>query len=424
MVPITHSQLVSQPMTIRIPRPSWLAILAICTLALPAQAGDWPQHLGPQRNGTTEAMPLGDDWRTTPPKPIWSVDVGAGFSGPVVAGSKLILAHRIEDEELVDAYDATTGERLWRSAAPADYRDRFGFNDGPRATPTIDGDSVYTLGAAGLIRCLDLATGQERWRVDTHDRFDVAEGFFGAATSPLVDGNRLLVNIGGRQAGIVALDTRTGQTLWTATGDEASYSSGIIATLAGERLAVFFTRSGLRVVDPGSGQLRYSFPWRARIAASVNAATPLVVDGEIFLSSSYNTGAVLLSPDGNEVKPVWSGDRSLSNHYATSVYRDGYLYGFDGRQEFGPELRCVEWKTGRVMWSHKQSAGSLVLAGDALLVLDETGQLQRLRPTSERRELVTEAKLIDGTVRALPALANSTLYLRTEEGKLAAFDLR
>jgi outer membrane protein assembly factor BamB len=411
-------------MTHRISLLAWLAILFGVLHPSVALAGDWPQHLGPQRNGTTEAMPLGDDWRTTPPKQLWSVDVGAGFSGPVVAGSRLILAHRIEDEELVDAYDATTGERLWRSAAPADYQDRFGFNDGPRATPTIVGDAVYTLGAAGLIRCLDLATGQERWRVDTHDRFDVPEGFFGAATSPLIDGNRLLVNIGGRQAGIVALDTRTGQTLWTATTDEASYSSGIIATLADERLAVFFTRSGLRVVDPATGQLRYSFPWRARIAASVNAATPLVVGNEIFLSSSYNTGAVVLTADGNEVKPIWSGDRSLSNHYATSVYHNGYLYGFDGRQEFGPELRCVEWKSGQVMWSHKQPAGSLILAGDALLVLDETGQLQRLRPTSERRDLVTEAKLIDGTVRAFPALAKSVLYLRTEEGKLAAFDLR
>jgi hypothetical protein len=170
--------------------------------------------------------------------------------------------------------------------------------------------------------------------------------------------------------------------------------------------------------------VRYQFRWRARMAASVNAATPIVVKDQIFLSASYGTGAVLLQVANNAVKPVWSGDESMSNHYSTSVYKDGYLYGFEGRQEFGQILRCIEMATGKVMWSVDGfGAGSLLVAGEALVIMRESGELA-IAPASPRAfRFASRAQLLPGVVRAFPALADGRYYVRNER-QLSAFDLR
>jgi outer membrane protein assembly factor BamB len=263
--------------------------------------------------------------------------------------------------------------------------------------------------------------------------FDAPKGYFGVASSPVVDANRVLVNVGGRKGlgpptpgeggGIVAFDAATGKTLWTATSDEPSYSAPVVADINTQHTAVFFTRTGLVAVDPASGKVLYQHRWRARQAASVNAATPVVAGDQIFLSASYGTGAVLLKVVNNQVTPIWSGDESLSNHYSTSVLKDGYLYGFDGRQEFGQSLRCVELATGKVMWNVDGfGAGSLLIAGDTLVITRESGELA-LAPASPRGfRFNARAPLVRGVVRAYPALANGRYYVRNE-GQLAAFDL-
>ena len=162
----------------------------------------------------------------------------------------------------------------------------------------------------------------------------------------------------------------------------------------------------------------------ARQAASVNAATPIVAGDRIFLSSSYSTGAVLLQVANNTVKPIWSGDESMSNHYSTSVLKDGYLYGFDGRQEFGQTLRCVELATGKVMWNVDGfGAGTLLIAGDTLVITRESGELALAAATPKAFRFNARAQLIKGVVRAYPALANGRYYIRNDR-QLAAFDLR
>ena len=235
---------------------------------------------------------------------------------------------------------------------------------------------MFTFGAQGVLQGLDLATGRRHWSVDTHRRFDVRKGFFGAAASPLVHEGRVMVNVGGRDgAGIVAFDASTGDVLWTATNHEASYSAPVVATFDGQQRALFFTRNGLVDLDPSSGHVRAEFPWQSRSRSSVNAATPLVVGERIFLSASYGTGAVLLDVGPNGLTPVWSSDDALTNHYATSVRRGDYLYGYHGRQEYRPSLRAVEVATGKVAWSEDRfGGGTLLLNGDRLLVLRENGE--------------------------------------------------
>ena len=399
-----------------------LAVFAGCSAALTAQ--DWPQVLGPGRNGIYTGPPIVASFPRTGPPLVWTRDIGAGFAGPAVSAGKLVLFHRVNNRETVEAMDAATGKTVWTFDYATSYRDDFGFDEGPRAVPVIAGGRVFTHGADGWLHGLDFASGRKLWSVDTRRVFEAPKGYFGVATSPLVDGDRVMVNVGGKTGGIVAFDAATGRTLWTSTTDEASYSAPVIADIGGQHTAVFFTRTGLVAVDPANGAVRYQYRWRARMAASVNAAAPIVVKDQIFLTASYGTGAVLLQVTNSTVKPVWSGDESMSNHYSTSVYRDGYLYGFEGRQEFGQSLRCVELGTGKVMWNVDGfGAGTLLIAGDSLVIMRESGELALAAVSPKAFRFNARAQLIPGVVRAYPALADGRFYVRNDR-QLSAFELR
>jgi len=391
---------------------------ALCLLAAPPPDGEWPQFRGPGRDGVYDGPRI--EWGKDGPRRVWERKVGAGFSAPVISGGRLLLFHRVMDMEVLEAMDSGTGKPIWSDREPASYHDDFGFDEGPRGTPAIASGRAFAFGADGFLRAVDAETGKRLWSCDTRARFSVRKGFFGAACSPLVDGDRVLVEVGGRTdkggAGAVCFDAATGNVLWTAADDEASYASPVAATFGGKHQAVFFSRSGLLSVAIDDGEILLRFPWRSRNRSSVNAATPIVAGERIFLSSSYDTGAVLLDVKGKEPKVVWSGDESLSNHYATSVLRDGTLYGFHGRQEYGIELRAVDLETGKVLWSEKgPGAGTVSVAGKNLLVVSESGELI-LAPASPRGfSPVARAKAIGGTVRAYPALAGGRIYLRNED---------
>jgi outer membrane protein assembly factor BamB len=252
----------------------------------------------------------------------------------------------------------------------------------------------------------------------------VPKGFIGAAGSPLVEDGRVLANVGGPKAGVVAFDARTGKVVWTATDDQASYSSGVAATMAGRRYAIFLTRNELLGLDPATGAVAFQRPWRARMAASVNVAAPLVVGDLIFVSAEYGPGAAVLRLDGSKLVDVWTSDETLSNHYATSVYRDGYLYGYHGRQEYGPSLRAVEMKTGKVQWSEERfRAGTVTLSGERLLVMREAGEMILAEASPKAFHPLARAQVLKGTVRAYPALADGFVYVRNDD-TLLCLDLR
>lgn len=391
-------------------------LLSLMCSAPVVHAQDWPQFLGPTRNGRYPGADLAPVLPKGGPPVVWKKTIGQGFSGPVVAGGKLILFHRLGDKETIECLDATTGKEVWRFEYATRYRDDFGFDEGPRSTPSITSGRVYTFGAEGMLHCLDFATGKKLWAVDTHQQFEVRKGFFGAACSPLVEGSAVLLNIGGsKPSGVVAFDRETGKVLWAVSRDEASYSSPVVATAGGLRSVFCFTRNGLIGADPVTGAMRFEFPWRARMQASVNAATPLVIGDLVFISASYQTGATLLQVAGSVVKKVWSSDDSLSNHYASSVAHSGYLYGFHGRQEHGPSLRCVQLQTGKVMWSVESfGSGTLILAGERLIVMKEGGELVMAAADPKAFQTIAKAQVLSGTVRAYPALAQGRFYVRNE----------
>ncbi len=394
-------------------------------LLLPLAAQDWPQLLGPARNGVYAGSDLAESWPQAGPAMVWKRDVGQGFSAPVVAEGRLILFHRVANREKVESIDAKTGRTVWVFDYPTAYRDDFGFDEGPRAAPMIAGGRIYTVGAEGALHALDFATGAKLWSANTRQQFGAPKGFFGVASGPLVEGDKVLVNVGAPNgAGIVAFDRETGKVMWTATSDEASYSAPVAATIGGARHVLFLTRAGFVDLDPATGKVRYQMRWRSRNEASVNAATPLVIGDMVFLSASYGTGATVLRFAGAQWERLWVSDEALSNHYSTSVYRDGYLFGYHGRQEYGQSLRAVELKTGKVAWSQDDfGAGTVILAGDRLLLLRESGELMVAPATPKGFHPAAKAQLLLGPVRAYPALANGLLYLRNEK-TLACFNLR
>jgi outer membrane protein assembly factor BamB len=399
--------------------------LVVAMVSLSPGAEDWPQFLGPSRNGVYGGGDVAATWPASGPAMVWKRDVGQGFAAPVVAQGRLVLFHRMTDREVVEALDAKTGAKIWATESATAYRDDFGFDEGPRAAPVIAGGKVYTFGAEGVLQCLDFATGRRLWKVATREQFGSAKGFFGSASGPLVEGDRVLINTGGSKgAGIAAFDKESGKVLWTTTNDEASYSAPAAATIGGARHVLFLTRAGFVDLDPGTGKVRYQMKWRSRNDASVNAATPIVVDDMVFLSASYGTGATVLQYTAGQWKQLWASDDKLSNHYATSVYRDGILYGYHGRQEYGPSLRAVEMKTGKVRWSVDDfGAGTVTLADGKLLVLREGGELQIAPATPDAYRPSAKARLIEGTVRAYPAIAAGLLYVRNEK-TIACFSLR
>lgn len=386
-------------------------------------AGDWPQFLGPRRDGSTPEK-ISASWPAGSPRTAWRVEVGEGFAGPVVSDGKVIVFHRVDGEERIEALEAGSGKTLWEYGYPTRYRDAFGFDEGPRATPSVSNGRVFCMGAEGMITAVDFETGERLWQVDAKREFGTGKGFFGMACSPLVERNLVLLNIGGRDgAGIVALDAESGRLRWKATDHEAGYSSPVVAEVKGKRCAFFLTREGLAVLEPGSGGVIAEFPWRARMHASVNAATPLVIGNRIFISASYGTGAALLEFDPPKLTKVWSGDGILSNHYATSVHHDGFLYGYDGRQERGPDFVCIELATGKVRWRERDfGAGTVSLAGGDLLVLKETGELLVVVASPKGFKPRARAQ-IAGETRAYPAISDGFLYVR-DKMKLFCVDLR
>ncbi len=411
------------------PGRSWWFFLAVAVLCWPTPAGadDWPQFLGPKRNGVSSETGLLKSWPKEGPKVLWEKQVGEGFSGPVVAGDRLILFHRAGDEEVVECLHAQTGKGRWKYPYPTQYEDMLNKGNGPRATPVITGKKVVTLGAEGMLTCLNLETGAKLWNRPLHKDYPVPQSFFGVGATPLVDEERVLVNVGGKGAGIVAFDLKNGKELWKTGNDAASYASPVACVVEGTRHALFFTRAGVVLLDPAKGTERFRMRWRARIDASVNAATPLLVGmgAQAFISASYETGALLLKlkKDGAEV--VWKNDEIMSNHYNTCVYHDGHLYGCDGRQEAGASFRCVNLKDQKVVWNQPRfGCAALVLADGHLIGLTEKGDLVLVEATPKEYREKARARVLNALpCRAHMALAHGRLYAR-DQGKLACWDLK
>ena len=394
----------------RLPHRSvWAAMMTLGISLASSNATDWPQFLGPNRNGSTPDRVV--PWPATGPRRLWKQAIGAGFSGPVIRDGRVFVFDREGNEERVRSLDIATGETRWTHRAPTGYVDGFGFDNGPRSTPATTPDRIVTFGAEGRLSCLNLADGRPVWTSEAGKDLGADPGFFGSACSPLIVGQRIILNLGNRGGGgVAAFDLETGKLLWKATEHEAGYASPI--PTADNTGIAFFTREGLVLTDL-LGTVGATHRWRSRQHASVNAASPLIVGQEIFLTSSYETGGILLRRSAQGLETVWSNDDSLSAHYATPIQHGGFLYGFHGRQERGTELRCVDWNSGKIRWSEPGlGAGTVILAGNQLVLLLESGELLVAEATPEAFKAKERAQILGRGTRAPFAISGGHLAAR------------
>lgn len=402
-------------------------VLAALGLIVPsaAAAGDWPQILGPHRNGVAENETLTESFPKKGPARVWQKEVGEGFAGVAVAEMRVILFHREGTEERAQAFDAASGQSLWMRSFPTAYASGISPDNGPRCVPVIHDGRVFLLGAAGDLHCVALADGKHRWSRAAAKDFGAPEGYFGIGSTPIVEGDKLLVNVGGKvKSGIVAFAIVDGKTVWQATDEQASYSSPVAVTQDGVRHVIFVTRLNALSIDPENGTVRWKIPFGAR-GATVNAANPLVLGDHLLLSASYGVGALYAKFSQDRTQTVWDNNDTMSSQYATCVAHEGFLYGVDGRQDQGTaRLRCFDPQTGKVQWTEPNfGMASLIGADGKLVIVKDDGTLVLAAATPEKYRELGRSRVLSTTTRALPALSNGLLYVRDTK-VLNCLDLR
>ena len=397
---------------------SLIFMLLVTALATNVSAGDWPQILGPQRNGVTVDEPVISAWPASGPQTVWSAKLGLGFAGPAVVGNQVIVFHRLGDDERVDCLNVSDGSRRWKTDFPATYRGSYNPDTGPRCVPLIHRGKIFLFGAAGRLHCVNLSDGKPLWSRDAYHDFGGDEGYFGAGSTPIVAADKLLVNIGGRNSGLVAFDLSTGETVWKATSEKASYSSPAAADVGGKPCVIFVTRLSTIAVDPTNGTVQFQFAFGKR-GPTVNAATPLICDGHLFVSSAYGVGARYAKLSRGDARILWQNDDMMSSQYSTCIYHQGHLYGTHGREDFGNgELRCVAASSGKLQWKLPGSGvAHVILANDRMLILNHEGRLRLARAAPDKYQELANANVSTGVTRALPALSNGRYYFRDNVGR-------
>lgn len=400
-----------------------LKSLSICSLLLlsasPLLAGDWPQILGPQRDGIAAGEELLPEWPAAGPKQHWALNVGEGFAGVAVKDGTLVVFHRVGDFEVVDAMDAVTSKPKWQTKFPCDYESGMSSDNGPRCVPVLTDDHVFVFGVQGNLRCLSMKGGKEIWSRDTWTDFSAPEGYFGAGSSPVVFEDKVIVNVGGRNnAAVVAFSVKDGSTVWQKFDDAASYSSPIIATVQGVDHVIVVTRLHTISLNPADGSLRFQFPFGMR-GPTVNGATPVIVGGQLFVSSSYRVGSITAKLSADAANPVSSGEELLATQYATPISHNDLLYAVDGRQDIGSAtLKCIDPSQQKVLWEQSGfDYGTLVKAGTDLVFLTNGGELIRFAADSTRYREQHRSSVLDATSRGyrLPAISNGYLYVRDDK---------
>jgi len=431
----------------------------VANLATRLQGSDWPVFLGPTRDSKSSETGIITTWPAAGPPIVWQKELGTGYGMGTISRGRYFHFDRWDDTARVTCWNAETGEELWRFEYPTDYVDSFQYNNGPRCSPVVDGNRLFVYGAEGDLHCLNVSDGSLIWRFDTFEEFDVVQNFFGVGSTPVVVGDLLICMVGGslpgspglfdsngivssNGSGIVAFDKRSGKVKYKITDELASYASLQLATIDGRPWCFAFCRGGLVGFDPQTGKVDFHYPWRSRMLESVNASMPVVVGSEVFISETYQIGSSLLAvrPQGFEV--VWKDDttirhKAMKTHWNTAVYHDGYLYGCSGRNAPDADLRCIEWKTGKVMWVERpanlRERSSLMYVDGHFVCLGEYGSLRLLKanpnkyeevalvmltreePDLGRRERFGPQALLKNPFWAAPILSHGLLYVRGDD---------
>lgn len=374
--------------------------------------------MGPERSGqATGQAELSAPWPKAP-NIAWQADIGSGYAGPVVVGEQVLVLHRLDQEEMLESFDLSNGKSQWRATWPASYRSSIDPDNGPRCVPTVvpatgtsDSPTVICYGAAGDLTAVDLNSGKLRWHRKLRSEYRADDGYFGAGSAPLVVGQRVIVCLGGKQAGIVALSLDSGETLWTATDYDASYAAPVVVD---PQTALVVTRLKTVLVDLDTGSLLSEIPFGSR-GPTVNAAVPIPIgSGRFLLTASYGVGMTIVSTNNRKLEEIVSGSQLLSSQYNTPVLAANRVIGIDGREDVGvAALRCIELDSREVLWT-KTNYGTahLIAIGSQVLTLTVPGRIALIDAAADGYRELAHAQLPDGIYRAPPALSSGTFIVR------------
>lgn len=382
---------------------------------------DWPQWRGPDRDGISKETGLLKQWPAEGPPLAWKITgAGRGFSSLAVANNRLFTMGLRGEKEHVVAFEQSTGKEAWATPLGSGFRNDRG--DGPRGTPTIDGERLYALGGNGDLACLETKTGRSIWSMNVLQKFGGSNINWGISESPLVIGDKVLVNAGGPGASIVALNKKDGALLWKSQSDRAGYSSAIPITVDGATQIVFFTATRALGLDPQDGRLLWEYARASNRVA--NIATPVARANRVFISSDYGTGGGLveIKTRGKEVtaQEIYF-TKEMRNHHSSSILIGDYLYGFSSGI-----LTAMRFDTGEVAWrSRSVGKGSLAYADGHLYCLSENGVVGLVEATPEAYREKGRFSIPQDSLStwAHPVIAGGRLYLRDQDN-IYAFDIR
>ena len=389
---------------------------------------DWPRMFGPTNDSHSPERIVCNHWPASGPKEIWRNEVGIGYSTPIISDGRVIVLHRVEDEELVECFDLESGDSLWQHRYPTTYVCEFEYSSGPYSTPAVQDGLVYTFGAQWQARCLNLEDGSVVWERDLSEDYPLEEGLFGFGASPYLDDERIVINLGSSEAGVVALDLKTGETLWTATNHRAGYATPRLGHPHGKPTLFVVTYEGIVALDPVDGTEHWFESFFPKAPASVNATSPITWDNRVLMVTGPGPGALCVAcqPDGSHAI-AWRNRRLLDSQFNPLMKVGKHVFGFMSSRNDSAALRCVNIKSSKEVWSYKSDLerGTGIIADDRLLLWGEHGHLAVMEIDFEEPKLVwfSEEPLLETPCYSAPALSRGLLVLRNE-GTLICLDTR
>lgn len=373
-------------------------------------ADTWPQYRGLNRDGiSTEKLTFSAD----APEQVWKASIGIGFTSMAVSGGMVYASGHEGGKDTLHCLDAKTGKSVWTFSYAQELSPNL-YEGGPNATPTVAGKNVYILAKDGFTACLDAKTGKAVWQKNIAQEVGAAKPSWGFSGSPTILGRALFLNVGSHGT---AVEAATGKVVWKSGGDAAGYASVIPMGGAKDASLLVFAKDALVGVDAASGKKLWSFPWTTD--HGVNAADPIMMGNQVFISSGYNYGCGLVDISGGQPKEVWR-NKNMKNHFNACVLIDGHLYGFDDSN-----LKCIDWKTGAVKWDKNGlGKGSLAAVNGKLVILSERGELVIAEATPSAFTEVSRTQALSFKCWSSPAIADGRIYVRNDKGTLVCLAVK
>jgi len=394
-----------------------LCLIFFCLYNI-AGAEDWPNWRGPNHNGISNEAEWITTWPENGPKVLWKASLGAGFASMAVSNGRVYAMGNINDNDILYCFEADTGKEIWKKSYPCPLFDK-SHEGGPAATPTVDGDMVYTFDKNGDVLCLKTTTGEVLWHRNLTKELGLIHPRWYFSGSPFIVDNLVILNAG---TSGTALNKADGSLVWKNGQGPPGYATAVPFVINNKKCVALLTAKELVGLNVITGEQIWRLSWVT--SYDENIADPIISDDTVFVSSGFNRGCARLKMKEGSITELWR-NKNMSNHCSSSVLWKGYIYGFDGQVGGGGKLTCLDYKTGETRWSQGgMGTGTLMIAGGNLVILSERGKLVIAPASPEGFKELASAQILTGKCWTVPVLSNGRIYARNAAGDLVCIDVR